>query len=153
MVGVNTLTEALQRIEDTRQVTFTTTQVPANGSIDFKLDSNDDNLQSISYKPSDADNLLEGQIVLIRVVASGQSTNTDLLIYEDSDRNGIDEVIRITGISSNDAPTTIQPGAGVGVKYENQQDKRQMYFTVDEKSNNSVTLDVRVRWFDVTVSL
>lgn len=150
MAGVETLTEASQRDRDTTQVTLTTNQITANSSVDFKLDGNDSAVDSISYKPTNASNLKEGLIMMIRVVATGSSTDTDLTIYEDNSRDAIDEVIRLTGISVNDGTTTIQPGTGDGVQYQNQQDDSQIYLSATENSNNPVTLELRIRWFDVT---
>lgn len=150
MVGVATVLEALQRSAETNQVTLTTNTLSGSTTHDLQIDKNDDKVDTVNFKPSDATLPDEGILYMVRPIVSSGSTDTDLFIYEDSDRESIDEVLRIEGLSTNDGTQTFQPGSGTGIPFQNQNDKEEWYLTLDELSGNDSQYEIRLRWFDVT---
>lgn len=150
MVGVSTLLESVKRGIETEQVTFTTTTLAGNTTHDIKLGSNDDKIDSVTYKPDDATPPSEGLLLLIRPVADSGTTDSDIFIHEDSSRADIDEVTRIENLSVDDASQTFQPGTGEGIQFQNQDGDDEMFLRIVENSGIDSVYTIRLRWFNVT---
>lgn len=151
MVGVDTFVEALKRRDDTKQVTFTTTTLSGSQTHDFTITSTDSKIDTINFKPSGASLPKRALILLVRPIATSGTTDTDFLIHEDNDREDIDEVIRITGLSNADSPQGFQPGNGMGADFDNQDDEGTWYGRLVENSGNDSQYTIRMRWVDLTV--
>lgn len=149
MVGVNTFLEALNRRADTRQLTLTTETLAAGQTHDFTASEEDDNVESVEFKPGNVDVAQEGVLFVVRPLVVSGSTDCDFSFYEDESRDDIEEVIRIAGISSADGAQTFQPGSGTGVQFENQEEEKTWYFRLEENSATDVKFKLRMRWLDV----
>lgn len=149
MVGVNTMLEALNRRAATRQLTLTTETLAGGQTHDFVADEDDEKVESIEFKPDNVGIPQEGILFIVRPLVLTGSTDSDFLFHEDESRDGIEEVFRISAISSADAAQSFQPGSGTGVQFENQQGENEWYFRLIENSTTDVKFKVRMRWLDV----
>lgn len=149
MVGVNSILQALKESTDTVQATITTTELAANQTHEISLTSDDQKVDEINFRPTGSDPIQEGKIYLVRPIVQSGSTDTDLTIYESSDRDDVDEVIRIADLSVNDAVQSFQPGSAQGVQFENQEEENQLYITLDENSGIDSVYTIRLRWSTV----
>lgn len=149
MVGVQTLLQALKEQANTKQVTITTEQLSGNQTHDFDIDENDSNVSSVDFKPSDETLPNEALIMMVRPIVVSGSTDSDFFIFEDDDREGVDEALRITGLSVNDNVQTFQPGSAQGAPFQNQDDANQFHLRVDENSNTQSQYTFRIRWLDL----
>lgn len=161
MTAINAeIKKAIIAANDTNQLEIVTETLGGSTSHDFAVDADasDSNVNTVVTIPSDAGIPTEAQILMIRPVVLAGSTDSDLFIYEDDDRQKIDEVVRITGLSANDNVQTFQPGGGNGVPFLNQNVAQivagtttpELYFTITENSGAPASVyQIRIRYIDV----
>lgn len=150
MAGVDTVTEALKRSEDTEQVTFTTTTLSGGSTHNIELDVGNNKIDTLSFLPNGIDTPSRATIFLVRPLVDSGSTDTDFFIYEDSGRNDVSEVFRIESLSVNDGVSSFQPGGGAGVPFRNQSGENRWYLKFVENSGNDSVYKVRMRWIDLS---
>lgn len=142
---------AIEASKDTIQLDVVTNALGGSATHEFTASADDAEVSAVALRP-DVSLPIEAQIMLVRVIVNSGSTDSDFLIHEDDDRQDIDEVVRITGLSSSDDPQTFQPGGGVGVQFLNQNvpPDNQIYFTIIENSGAAASVyTIRIRFIDV----
>lgn len=129
--------------------TVVTGEVSASGSEEFSASGDEGFVQELTTVPEDADLPDIARFVAIKVNVRGSSTNSEIKVFQSEERNEIDQVIAIEEISVNSTPETYVLGAGMGIPFANKERDNDVYFEVNEKSDNPAEYDIEINWLNI----
>lgn len=129
--------------------TIVTQEIDPDSNKQFKASEEDEFVDTVEITPEGHDLPLIARLISVKVNVRGSSTDSRVIVYQSSARDEIDQVADISDLSVSDTPQTFTLGAGLGIPYVNKDRENQIYFEVEELSDNSSEYDIEVNWVNI----
>lgn len=130
-------------------LTIQTTQISADATVQFSANIGQDEVDSISTTPDDAELPNRARVVQVKANVDSGSTDSTLKVFQSDSFDAIDQVAVITNLDTNDFTSSYVLGGGLGSIFVNKQNENQVYFEIDELSSNASEYSIELAWYDI----
>ena len=130
-------------------LTLKTEEISANSTAQIRASEEDDLVDTVDLTPEGADLPNRARVVHVKANVASGSTDSDLRVIQSETFNEIEQVVDISGLTTNDTPDSYVLGGGLGTPFVNKEQENEAYFEIIENSGNASVYEVEMSWYGI----